>query len=84
MSMAAQGRHTFDKFAMKRPAAQSELIYHFWFPLYDYGNFETKRQNCSADFQSAVSPNCIRQAYNYSKRPAIFARCGLQIRDTAD
>ena len=38
----------------------------------------------SADFQSAVSPNSIRQAAAGSQRHELFPVCGLEVRDTAD
>jgi hypothetical protein len=38
----------------------------------------------NADFQSAVSPNCIRQGAENPVGAIILSRCGLKIRDTAD
>src|SRR5450432_311901 len=39
----------------------------------------------SADFQSAVSPNCIRQGtHQLPPRPRFREACGLQVRDTAE
>jgi hypothetical protein len=43
-----------------------------------------QRSARSADFQSAVSPNCIRQGAENPEARLFLSRCGLKIRDTAD
>jgi hypothetical protein len=60
-----------------------------WFEVWRawFGNIIVKLQRCqcrSADFQSAVSPNCIRQRVTIANASVLAAFCRLQICETAD